>query len=375
MSRRDVVVFSLESWDDVWRRNQYLLDGLLRRDPDLHVLLVEPPSDPVHSALHAHRRGVRRGRGLRSVPGYDGRLHTLQATKWLPRLVGPVADRRLAAGVRTAARGLGMTSPVLWVNDPDWAHIVDGTTPAIYDITDDWVEAVRSSRAHTRIVANEARLMDLCAVVVVCSPVLFARKEAVRPVELIQNGVDVAAYRAPHARPGDLPERSALYLGTLHEDRLDVDLCRRLGERLALVDAHLVLVGPNALSPAHTAALAQTPGVTLLGPRPHEEVSGYLQHADVLVVPHVVDAFTDSLDPIKLYEYEAVGRPIAATPVAGFRELVGVDGVVIAAAGELPDRIADLVVTPPESVGPFEAQDWSLRVAAMDDVLLRASRR
>ena len=47
---------------------------------------------------------------------------------------------------------------------------------------------------------------------------------------------------------------------------------------------------------------------------------GYLQHADVLVVPHVVTSFTDSLDPIKLYEYQAVGRPVVSTPVAGFRD-------------------------------------------------------
>ena len=48
----------------------------------------------------------------------------------------------------------------------------------------------------------------------------------------------------------------------------------------------------------------------------------YLQHADVLVVPHVVTPFTDSLDPIKLYEYQAAGRPVVSTPVAGFRDAV-----------------------------------------------------
>ena len=55
----------------------------------------------------------------------------------------------------------------------------------------------------------------------------------------------------------------------------------------------------------------------LLGPRPRDEVIGYLQHADVLVVPHVVTAFTDSLDPIKLYEYQAVGRPVVSTRSRG----------------------------------------------------------
>ena len=39
--------------------------------------------------------------------------------------------------------------------------------------------------------------------------------------------------------------------------------------------------------------------------------------------------FTDSLDPIKLYEYQAVGRPVVSTPVAGFREVAG-ERIVVA---------------------------------------------
>jgi hypothetical protein len=46
-----------------------------------------------------------------------------------------------------------------------------------------------------------------------------------------------------------------------------------------------------------------------------------MQHADVVIVPHLVSAFTESLDPIKAYECVAVGRPTVATAVAGFRDL------------------------------------------------------
>ena len=46
-----------------------------------------------------------------------------------------------------------------------------------------------------------------------------------------------------------------------------------------------------------------------------------MQHADVVVIPHLVNPFTESLDPIKAYECLAAGRPTVATPVAGFREL------------------------------------------------------
>ncbi len=41
---------------------------------------------------------------------------------------------------------------------------------------------------------------------------------------------------------------------------------------------------------------------------------------DVCLTPHLVTPFTESLNPIKLWEYLAAGKPIVATPVAGFRE-------------------------------------------------------
>lgn len=52
MSLQELVFCSLEPWDEVWRRNQYFLDGLLRRNPRLRVLLIEPVADPLLSLIH-----------------------------------------------------------------------------------------------------------------------------------------------------------------------------------------------------------------------------------------------------------------------------------------------------------------------------------
>ena len=322
---RDLVVVSLEPWDEVWRRNQHLVAGLLREDPRLRVLFVEPAADPVHAVRIGEP--PRPGRGLRRgphVPGVaPGALWLYQPTKVLPRRVDPAQDERWARGVRDAAGRLGMARPVLWVNDPLGAELLTLIRwPTLYDITDDWLVAERDEATHERLARQEQRLMADAAEVVVCSPGLVRSKSAARTVTLVQNAVDADATRSPFARPADLPTGPvALYLGTLHGDRLDVDLCVATARRLSGT-ATLVLVGPDALRPDERARL-DTAGVLRLGRRPAAEVPGYLQHADVLVVPHVVDEFTDSLDPIKLYEYRAVGRPVVSTPVHGFREAAG----------------------------------------------------
>ena len=126
----DLVVISLEAWDGVWRRNQHLIAGLMRRDPRLRVLFVEPSTDPLHAALGAGK--PRLGRGLREGPEVEGiepgALWLLEPTKWLPRRLDRHTDERWARQVLRAARSLEMTDPVLWVNDPTGSLLVEATS-------------------------------------------------------------------------------------------------------------------------------------------------------------------------------------------------------------------------------------------------------
>jgi glycosyltransferase involved in cell wall biosynthesis len=367
----DLVVISLEAWDDVWRRNQHLVAGLLRSDPSLRVLFVEPPADPTHDIRSRRRPSF--ARGLREVPEVaPGRLFTIRPVKWLPRRLDPRTDDRMAHAVMRAAGSLGMHHPLLWINDPSAATLAERSRwPTLYDITDDWLTADRAESERRRVAANEARLLDLASEIVVCSPELERRKGASRPVSLIRNAVDADAYRRPAPRPRDLGDGPvALYLGTVHPDRIDVDLCEMTARTLGDAGA-LVLVGPNLLASDQAARLRDA-GARLLGPRPRDAVIGYLQHADVLVVPHVVTEFTDSLDPLKLYEYQAVGRPVVSTPVAGFVDaddpritIASGEGFAAAVAAAVPATSRF-----PEGTNGVVA-DWSERVAAMATVMRR----
>lgn len=369
----DLVVLSLESWDGVWRRNQHLVAGLLREDPTLRVLFVEPAADPLHALRTRHL--PRRGRGLHPV-AVDGvranRLWTYQPTKWLPRRIDRDFDIRAAGRVRHMAGRLGFADPVLWANDPAGAAVLELTKwPTLYDITDDWLEADRPVAEHDRLVRGEDVLMRRCAEVVVCSPGLARTKGAVRPVTLIPNAVDVAAYRVPRPRPGDLPAGPiALYVGTVHIDRMALDLCVATAKAIQ-GRGRLVFVGPAPLDPTDRQRLERA-GVVLLGPRDRDDVPAYLQHADVLVVPHVVTPFTESLDPIKLYEYWAVGRPVVSTPVAGFRDS-GDPRITVAGAAAFPEVVARAL--PATSRFPEGADDdvptWADRVVQMREVIER----
>ncbi len=358
----DLVVCSLESWDDVWRRNQFLIRELLGRDPQLRVLFVEPPVNVPHELRHRRRP---RGAGLRKVAGWP-RVSALRPLQSLPRRLGPVADRDLCLQVRWAALRLGLRHPTLWVNDSVYAPLVrPGGWPSLYDITDDWLLAEAPAPEKHRRQQRERRLLAYADAVVVCSPALASSREASRPVHLIPNAVDVDHFRRLQPRPQDMPVGpTAVYVGTLHDERVDVALLQRIATSGTV---ELVLVGPDCLTPGARQRLECLPNVHLLGPRPYERVPAYWQHADIVVVPHVVSPFTETLDPIKAYECAAVGRPTLATPVAGFRDLGG--NVRCVPAADFAEALQAWLEFPPTAVAISEPPSWTQRAEDFAAVL------
>lgn len=363
----DVVVASLEPWDDVWRRNQFLVRELLAADPGLRVLWIEPPVDLLHSVLTG--RGLPRiDRSLRPVPGTP-RVVRFRPVKWLPRVVWPWVDASLRRQVERAVRRTGLTRPVLWLNDTALHGLTANRWPTVYDITDDWLSSGATGRELRRLAAREAEALAAADEVVVCSPELARRRGATRRVELIPNAVDAAAFRSPRSRPPDLPPApTAVYLGTLHDDRLDVDLVASLAA--ARPELNVVLVGPDSLSERSRTVLRNLGNVHVLGARPYAEVPGYLQHADVVIVPHAVNEFTESLDPIKAYEIAALGRPTVATPVAGFR---GMSEPVVVADREAFVSAVDDALAGPGTSHPLPVPSWTERAQAFRSVLDRAA--
>lgn len=367
----DLVVVSLERWDDVWRRNQHLVSGLIANDPTLRVLFVEPAADPMHD-LSERRRPSTGDRTARIHPESE-RLWTYRPTKWLPRRVDRGTDDRLARRIVRTARHLGMNEPALWINDPSFAGVssISGWQ-TMYDMTDDWLSASRSESELNRVARGEQHLLRHAAEVVACSRELIRRKSpdrppTRRPISLIPNAVDVAAYSAAHRRPSDLPAgRTAVYVGTLHPDRFDVELAISSAHLLGELGT-LVLVGPNLLGAVATGELRRA-GAQVLGSRSRDEVIAYLQHADVLVVPHVVTLFTESLDPIKLYEYQAVRKRIVSTAVAGFRETHDAR-IVLADGAHFADAIKEAFTAGRVDFESSPPPDWSERVTAMESVL------
>ena len=74
-------------------------------------------------------------------------------------------------------------------------------------------------------------------------------------------------------------------------------------------------------------ALAAEPNIHLLGARPYEQLPSVLRGADAGLIPYALNQLTDSIFPMKVYEYLAAGLPVMATPLPA---LSGIEAVATA---------------------------------------------
>ncbi len=381
----DLVFVSLENWDDVWRRNQFVCAELARRHPAMKVLFVGLPRNWSHAVRTRQWADVRAAAA--AVPGLEN-VTVTRPPKLMPdslavgRWVNATLLRR---HVRRAMRHLGIAGPTLWVNDHAAGHLVGrlGERAVVYDVTDDWTSLDQPEAVRRRTVAQDAALCRVADATIVCSDrLLDLKRPLARLIRLIPNGVDPAHYRSADdpatAAPAtdEWPRPVLGYTGTVHPDRVDVDLVAAVARRWP---GSVVMVGPNHLRPDDRAALA-VPNVRLVGPVAYADVPAYMAGFDACVVPHRVTPFTESLNPIKLWEYLAAGKPVVSTPVAGFRDYpglvrlaTGADAFVAACEAAVAEQ------TSPDGPRLRDARravaadhSWATRVDQIDDVIRSA---
>ena len=342
---------SLENWDDIWRRNQFLCAAYARRFPQNKILFVGLPRDVSHQLRRGTLRQLRDEATwtVADIPN----ITITRPLKLFPNRLsgGRILNEAISrAHIRREARRLGLDRPILWLNPHDAVHMAGrmNERAVIYDITDDWISPTQSAATSRRIAAQDAALCSRADAVIVCSQRLFDMKRGVaRNLHLIPNGVDASHYERILDGAGPLCAEAAEwprpvlgYTGTLHAERVDVGLIEALAARMQ--KGCLVLIGPNFLPAEVSARWRAMPNVFLLGPKPYQQLPELMRAFDVCITPHKVTIFTESLNPIKLWEYLAAGKPIVSTAVAGFRDYPqfvqiadGADGFLAAAQGAL----------------------------------------
>lgn len=203
------------------------------------------------------------------------------------------------------ARVVVVTSPELW----PWVRPALDDRPLVYDCMDDALAFAQDDGVRALKAAWERELIARSQLVVCSSDELAARAAArgATPAHttVVPNGWDDEAFPVQASTP--LPRKGPLelaYFGTIAA-WLDTDALQALAALHPGISVRLI-------GPGHEGALASVNGLRVEPPVAHHKLAEAVSSAHALLLPFRVDDLTRGVDPVKLYEYIALGKPIAS---------------------------------------------------------------
>ena len=290
-----------------------LVDALFE-DARVRRLIVAEP----YRSVAAYARDVVKRQSGTSFPATPDR--SLYAPRRLRRTTPVEPSREIAryeSGLRRLAARRGLERPAIISADPllagygrfDWAGRVT------YYGWDDWA----ASRPHKRLwPAYEeafARMRAEGRTVVAVSQGILDRVGTTGPAAVIPNGIEPSEWLKPPPPPDwltALPQPRFGYAGSL-DSRVDVGQLAAVAD--AFPDASVVIVGPLMDIP-HFEPLQARANVTIAPPQDRAGIAAFTHGVDVCLIPHARNDLTRSMSPLKLFEYLAAGRPVAAVDLA-----------------------------------------------------------
>ena len=215
----------------------------------------------------------------------------------------------------------------------------------VYDCMDDW-DAFPGVGTFARREGN--RLASECDLLVVTAETL-RQKYVVRNCRplLVRNGVDHSFF-ASASRSGllDAYQRPIVgYMGAIG-DWIDFGLLYEVARSRPMYS--FVLVGGVGLEAEvkepRLEPLRTLPNVVVLGHRDYSQIPQYLAEFDVCLIPFVLNDLTRATDPVKLYEYLSLGKPVVSTALPELGQcgdLVYIGGDAEDFARKVDDAVAE----------------------------------
>lgn len=207
---------------------------------------------------------------------------------------------------------------IVWTEYPTpHAHFLAkrlNASQLVFDCIDDYASFHSSPKLQTAI-QNETRALLTSADVTFASSEHLAEKlgSNERAITVVRNGVEISHFHA-NTKDFQVPFEVANlakpiigYIGMI-SSWFDIQAIKMLSETRP--DYQIVLIGPTEID---LSQLRKHPNIHILGKKSYEELPSYLQEMTVCIIPFLVNTLTKAVNPVKVYEYLAAGKPVVSS--------------------------------------------------------------
>ncbi len=230
---------------------------------------------------------------------------------------------KLVEKIKASIEKAGIKNFITWSYLPTFTEYFGtlGAKLSIFEAVDDWSQHNSYQAISEKLIKNYKTIEAKADIIFTVSPILNDLFSNHQNVHWIPNGVDYHHFQDKNEIPKELENIKKPiigYIGTI-QSRVDLDLIKYLADKNP--DKLIVLVGP-IWSDADISKLDGLKNVYLIGRVPYSLSPTYINQFDVGIVPHTSKGFVKTMNPMKIYEYLACGKPIVSNAMFGFDALV-----------------------------------------------------
>jgi len=317
-TNKNIVCISDNCWNGRWYRKQHFMYRFAKNNN--RILYVEPTV----SLVGKSPGNVTGNRFFKSaLEKIDKNIFLLKLPRALPKRMNPTISKInhiwFAKTIDRITRTLDMTNYVLWIYSPEYFSALKyfNNKKLVFDLTDDKA-AFHKQKGATYHFINECvcGLLEKSNLVIVTANTLFKqyRSKAKGKIFHIPNGVDFELFlKSRKDAPSELKNVKRPIIGFVGHlfIHLDYDLIDYIADRNK--NWSIVLVGPIGWGiNKYIQRLKKRNNIYFLGDKKKEEVPRYISQFNVCINPFRVDQVSRSVNPLKIYEYLAYGKPVVS---------------------------------------------------------------
>lgn len=249
--------------------------------------------------------------------------------------------------INEAISYLNMTDAILLLQNP----MAIGTVKAlqykyfVFDAIDNWL--YHPQMPNKKLINTNYKFVSAHAdLVTTVSQALLEIFQKNKNAYWVPNGVDIEYFRDA-VKPIRKSHRIVGYIGKI-QDRVDFNLVEKCLKNFPRTQ--FVFLGPVYSQHERISMLQKRyNNIIFKGDIHYSRLPIEMKAFDIAIIPHKVDLFTNSMNPLKLYEYLAAGKPVVTTGIAG-TDFVSSYVRVCETAADFVEKLNDVLSEPVNSL-------------------------
>jgi len=229
----------------------------------------------------------------------------------------PSEIEKMLLSLRRLINDARILNPVIKIDHPFWTYVCKHLDyPVIYDCMDDY-EGFDITGKH--IPQLEKKLIEECDLTLVCSDILSKKISKYKPKKLLllKNACEYEHFaQATHITNKNNVKPVIGFFGAISE-WIDDELVKKIAQHFP--QSSITLIGEVQNNSVKNIALEHK-NVILLGEKPYDILPDYLKTFDVCIIPFKVNIHTVLINPVKMYEYFASGKPVVTTAITEIQQ-------------------------------------------------------